>query len=285
MRSMRDSDDLSEVTNDGTFQIVGYYVDGEPGSATAAQLQPFGTLEHNTICRKRGVKATTTDVESLAATPEDAAYNFSEGLGNTMYCQKDNVESYVARVRNTYKGHFYLWVAWWGQSEMATCSDPNVTVVATQIKSPSSNPPSAGHYDESIVVETGWLDPVVLPSGDSTVADEPLEAADDKTQLQAPVVASVAVPNGLGYYLVGADGGVFTFGGAQFWGSIPELQAGVKYTANAQSGMPEQGTTEKMGELQQPIVGVMCHDAKGYALVAADGGVFAFGDFKFEGSV
>jgi hypothetical protein len=64
-----------------------------------------------------------------------------------------------------------------------------------------------------------------------------------------------------GYWQVASDGGVFTFGGAQFYGSTGAMK------------------------LNQPVVG-MAHtpDDGGYWLVAADGGVFAFGDAQFYGS-
>ena len=58
-----------------------------------------------------------------------------------------------------------------------------------------------------------------------------------------------------------ADGGVFTFGDAQFYGSTG-------------------------GEhLDKPVVGMASNpDGNGYWLVAGDGGVFSFGDAHFHGS-
>jgi TM2 domain-containing membrane protein YozV len=68
-------------------------------------------------------------------------------------------------------------------------------------------------------------------------------------------------PDGKGYWLVAADGGVFSFGDAKFYGST----GGVK--------------------LVQPVVGIASTpDGGGYWLDAADGGVFSFGDAKFYGS-
>jgi hypothetical protein len=68
-------------------------------------------------------------------------------------------------------------------------------------------------------------------------------------------------PDGKGYWLVAADGGVFAFGDAGYYGST--------------------GNTV----LNEPIVGITTTpDGKGYWLVAADGGVFAFGDADFYGS-
>jgi hypothetical protein len=63
-----------------------------------------------------------------------------------------------------------------------------------------------------------------------------------------------------GYWLVGADGGVFAFGGAAFYGSMGGRA------------------------LDAPVVG-MASTGAGYLLAAADGGVFAFGNASFEGSM
>ena len=64
-----------------------------------------------------------------------------------------------------------------------------------------------------------------------------------------------------GYWLVAADGGVFSFGGAQFFGST----GGIK--------------------LNKPIVAMApTPDGEGYWLVASDGGIFAYGDARFYGS-
>jgi hypothetical protein len=70
-----------------------------------------------------------------------------------------------------------------------------------------------------------------------------------------------ATPDGGGYWLVGADGGVFSFGDARFHGSTGS------------------------GHLDKPIVGMAATpDGGGYWLVGADGGVFSFGDARFHGS-
>ncbi len=64
-----------------------------------------------------------------------------------------------------------------------------------------------------------------------------------------------------GYWQVASDGGVFTFGCAQFYGSTGAIR------------------------LNQPVVGMAATpDGHGYWLVARDGGVFAFGDAGFYGS-
>ena len=91
-------------------------------------------------------------------------------------------------------------------------------------------------------------------------------------RLQRPVVGISPTSNKAGYWLVASDGGVFAFGNAGYYGSIPG--AGL---APAGSGLPH--------SLNAPIVGMVpSSDGGGYFMVASDGGVFAFGDARFEGS-
>lgn len=81
-------------------------------------------------------------------------------------------------------------------------------------------------------------------------------------RLNSPIVDAAVMPDGRGYWLVAADGGVFTFGSAAFHGST--------------------GGTR----LNKPIVGITATPSgQGYWLTAADGGVFSFGDAKYKGSV
>ena len=72
----------------------------------------------------------------------------------------------------------------------------------------------------------------------------------------------VPTPDGKGYLLVAADGGVFAFGDAHFYGS--------------QGGKP----------LNAPMVSIASTpDDQGYWTVASDGGVFNYGDARFYGSM
>src|SRR5580658_10239867 len=76
-----------------------------------------------------------------------------------------------------------------------------------------------------------------------------------------PVVGMAPAPDGSGYWLVAADGGVFSYGDAGFYGSAGDLH------------------------LHQPIVGMAATPTgRGYWLVAADGGIFSYGDAGFYGS-
>jgi hypothetical protein len=69
--------------------------------------------------------------------------------------------------------------------------------------------------------------------------------------------------DGGGYWLIGADGGMFAFGDARFHGSLP----GKGIRVDDIAGM------------------VAAPSGAGYLLVGADGGVFAFGATRFFGSL
>jgi YVTN family beta-propeller protein len=90
--------------------------------------------------------------------------------------------------------------------------------------------------------------------------------------LQRPVVGITPTSDRGGYWLVASDGGIFAFGDSGYYGSIPGVGL-----APAGSGASR--------SLDAPIVGMVpSTDGHGYFMVAADGGVFAFGDARFEGS-
>ena len=92
------------------------------------------------------------------------------------------------------------------------------------------------------------------------------------TPLQRPVVGITPTSTGNGYWLVASDGGIFSFGDATYYGSIPGL------------GFHPAGSGLAMS-LNAPIVGMVpTFTGQGYFMVASDGGVFAFGDARFEGS-
>ncbi len=92
------------------------------------------------------------------------------------------------------------------------------------------------------------------------------------TPLQRPVVGITPTITRDGYWLVASDGGIFSFGDARFYGSIPGVGL-----HPAGSGLPN--------SLDSPIVGMVPSiNRRGYFMVGSDGGVFAFGDAKFEGS-
>ncbi|MDQ1568466.1 MAG: hypothetical protein QOF96_3346 [Actinomycetota bacterium] len=93
----------------------------------------------------------------------------------------------------------------------------------------------------------------------SLVLSSPANAVLGRSQAFGTIVDNELTPQG--YWFVAADGGIFAFGNAGFFGSTGSLR------------------------LRQPIVGMAATPSgNGYWLVAADGGIFAFGDAPFYGS-
>ena len=107
-----------------------------------------------------------------------------------------------------------------------------------------------------------------------------------------------------GYRLVGADGGIYSFGNSGFFGSmgghhlnspvvgIATVPGGTGYwLVGADGGIYAFGSAGFFGSmgghhLNSPIVGIApTPDGQGYWLVGSDGGIYAFGDAGFYGSM
>ena len=151
-----------------------------------------------------------------------------------------------------------------------------------------------------------------VPSG-STAGGFAFQANDAPDVLSSaqvvPALAGLVIPfvgpagPTQGYWLVGSDGGIFSFGDAGFFGSTGALHlnkpiVGMVSTADgngywlvaSDGGIFNFGNAGFAGStgamsLNKPIVGMAATpDGKGYWLVASDGGIFAFGDAGFVGS-
>jgi hypothetical protein len=113
----------------------------------------------------------------------------------------------------------------------------------------------------------------------------------------------VSTPLPKGYWVLGSDGGIFSYGAASFFGStggqplnapvvaMDATPAGDGYwLVAADGGIFAFGAAQFFGSmggtpLNQPIVGISStRTGKGYRMVAADGGIFSFGDAGFYGS-
>ena len=124
-----------------------------------------------------------------------------------------------------------------------------------------------------------------------------------RSRPRASIVGMSATPSGKGYWLVAADGGVFSFGDARFYGSTGGLKlnrpvVGMSATPSgrgywlvaADGGVFTFGDARFYGstgalKLNRPIIGISATPTgRGYWLLAADGGVFSFGDARFHGS-
>jgi hypothetical protein len=121
--------------------------------------------------------------------------------------------------------------------------------------------------------------------------------------LSAPVAGMAPTPDDHGYWLVGADGGVLTFGDAPYYGSqagqgVVTPFVGIAPTMDGHGywiagdfadvfhfgDAPDEGVIN--GSLRAPVVGIASDSqAMGYWLVSADGGVFTFGRAEFHGSM
>ena len=105
------------------------------------------------------------------------------------------------------------------------------------------------------------------------------------------------------YWLVASDGGIFSFGGAPYYGSTggtvlnkpvvgiaPTSDGGGYYLVASDGGVFSYGDAVFYGStgsihLNQPIVGMaVVPGGGGYWLVAADGGIFSYGTATFYGS-
>ena len=137
----------------------------------------------------------------------------------------------------------------------------------------------------------------VVPFGSTSVGTN--SVADPN----APVVGMAATPDGGGYWLVGSDGGIFSFGDARFYGSTGALRLNAPIVGMAASpdgggywlvardgGVFDYGDAGFFGSagslhLNAPIAGMATTaDGAGYWLVASDGGIFSYGDATFYGS-
>ncbi|HEX3794090.1 MAG TPA: hypothetical protein VHV57_06290 [Acidimicrobiales bacterium] len=129
------------------------------------------------------------------------------------------------------------------------------------------------------------------------------------TQAYGPFLGLNAVVVGLaiaptGFWLVGADGGIFTACGANFYGSMGDQHLNKQVVGMASTpdgfgywlvasdgGIFTFGDAPFLGslgalKLNSPVVGIVpTPDGGGYYMVAKDGGVFTFGDAPFEGSL
>ncbi|HLX88257.1 MAG TPA: protease pro-enzyme activation domain-containing protein, partial [Acidimicrobiales bacterium] len=106
------------------------------------------------------------------------------------------------------------------------------------------------------------------------------------------------------YWMVASDGGIFSFGQAQFFGSMggkpldkpmvgmtPTASGNGYWTVASDGGIFAFGDAQFHGSmggkpLDKPVVGMtVTPDGGGYWLVASDGGIFSFGDAQFHGSM
>jgi Glycosyl hydrolases family 43 len=140
-------------------------------------------------------------------------------------------------------------------------------------------------------------------SRDLYVAPVSFGAAPASGGINKPAVGIAMTPGSGGYWVAAADGGVFSFGDAQFHGSAGAIPlnkpvvgmattsgGGGYWLVASDGGIFSYGNAAFHGSagnihLNQPIVGMAAApDGGGYWLVASDGGIFSYGDAVYHGS-
>jgi hypothetical protein len=214
-----------------------------------------------------------------------------------------------------------------------------ITDVSTGASHPLTNlayagPGASAEWIEELPTAVGSAQPTLANFGSATFSNmtyspvgpvnlSPIDMVDESGNVIAAAGGATGnpasftdsyVPSQRGYWLVGSDGGIFSFGSAQFYGSTGSLHlqrpvVGIVPTANhggywldaSDGGVFAYGNTQYYGSipgvglhpagsgmpnsLNAPIVGMVPSiDDNGYFMVASDGGVFAFGDAHFAGS-
>jgi hypothetical protein len=195
-----------------------------------------------------------------------------------------------------------------GRTVALTASGGSSTFSATETSDATgaANFPVSDSHAESVTYSAVDTSDTVTVPGNVTVTFSPATAAaaSAKAPLSHPVVGIVATPDSGGYWLVAADGGVFTYGDAPFDGSLggTHLNSPIVGMASTSDGqgywlVAADGGVFTFGDavfygglggthLNRPIVGMaVTPDGRGYWLVASDGGVFTFGDAVFHGAL
>ena len=158
-----------------------------------------------------------------------------------------------------------------GAPTSPTTTSPTTSPSPGAPTSPTTTSPTTSTPPVDQGAKEGY-DLVGSDGGIFTFGSAPFYGSTGALKLQRPVVGITPTSDHGGYWLVASDGGIFSFGDATFYGSIPGLGF-----APAGSSSPKR--------LNAPIVGIVpSADGGGYFMVASDGGVFTFGDAKFEGS-
>jgi uncharacterized protein YjbI with pentapeptide repeats len=174
---------------------------------------------------------------------------------------------------------YYGWLAQWN-----TTAVPNGTYSLQSVATDT-------------VAETTTSSPITV------TVDNPA-APVSEGDLPAPIVGMASLPDGSGYWLVDAQGGVSAHGFAVDYGSMAgqTLNAPITHIVSTPDGkgywlVAADGGTFTFGDagfygsmggqhLNAPVVDIApTQDGKGYWLVASDGGVFTFGDATFHGSM
>jgi len=214
---------------------------------------------------------------SMASTPDGGGYYVLDAFSGQIYPYGDAVSYGQPADTGAYQGGADLW--------------PNALAMAV-------TPDGKGYW----VLELGLSGMASVQAfGDAAFYGDP---ATSRLETKGVPEGIVGTADGKGYWIAFSDGGVFSYGDAQFYGSMGghTLAAGVVgmartadgngyWLAGADGGVFAFGDAAYEGSvaglpLAAPVVGIAADPAgPGYWLGAADGGVFALGGAPFEGSM
>jgi endonuclease/exonuclease/phosphatase family metal-dependent hydrolase len=170
---------------------------------------------------------------------------------------------------------------------------------------------SSGWVGSTWKVPSSKLDPGTtytwtVKARDSDLVETPVRTSTFTVAMLPTANELVSLSTGDGYWEVAGDGGVFSYGSAQFYGSLPGFGVHVNniigmartpsdhgyWLVGKDGGVFAFGDAGFYGSLPglsvnvNNIVGMApTKDGKGYWLVGSDGGVFAFGNAAFFGSM
>jgi hypothetical protein len=190
-------------------------------------------------------------------------------------------------------------------------TDPDSTALVIQSLIALGLSPTSASFTKGEANPVSALLTFQLTSGSDAGAfffpPAPAPASTISTYQAIPALAGLTFPfgpSGRSYWEVASDGGIFSFGGAGYFGSmggtpLNKPVVGMASTPDGQGywvvasdggvfGLGDAGYFGSMGgtPLNKPIVGMTgTPDGQGYWEVASDGGVFNFGDAGYFGSM
>jgi hypothetical protein len=270
--------------------------------------------------------------------PTNFSCSDGEGGSGISTCESSNGQASPGSLDTSTPGSFTYNVVASGHDGLSTTTSINYTVLSSLPTASIAAPVSGGTYAQKQLVETsfrcsdsaggpgisscldsngspspGALDTSTVGTHTYSVWARSTDGLYSETSMTYAVTSPPPVPQH-GYWLVGSDGGIFTFGHSQFYGStggvtlqrsvvgiVPTADRGGYWLVASDGGIFSFGDTQFHGSipglglapvgssspkrLNAPIVGMVpSFDGGGYFLVGSDGGVFAFGDATYEGS-
>ncbi|HUY86594.1 MAG TPA: hypothetical protein VMU77_05730 [Acidimicrobiales bacterium] len=235
---------------------------------SAGNVYPFGSAAGYGSASSLGVAS------SMSALPNGTGYWVVSQSGSvdsfgsaTAFSLPTKPTSDVVAIATTHDGNGYWITTSQGQVIAAGDAVTYGSPVGSNLNSPIvgmvSTPDSGGYW---------------LLGGDGGIfayGDAGFFGSTGNLRLNAPAIAMASTATGKGYWFVASDGGVFAFGDAGFFGSTYQLNP-------AQPA----GKSNSIAPVNKPVKGIVgTADGNGYWMVASDGGVFAFGDAGFVGSL